>query len=295
MFAMDFLYQFRKNGLTSDLTKQFQGIILENYRKMARRFPWRETHNPYHIFVSEFMLQQTQAERVVQKYEIFISKYPDFGSLAHASLEDVMKIWQGLGYNRRAVWMKKAAEQIYHDLNGVLPRDPKILENFKGIGHATAREMVTFSYNIRAPFIETNIRRVYIYFFFAESREINDKEILELVDQTIYDNNPREWFYALMDYGVMLKKKFPKENPNIRSVKYSKQSKFNGSNRQLRGKILKLIIDSSGIEIDHLIRHILQNNNESMWNKELIMRNIAKMQNEGIIRVINSQLFIANR
>lgn len=294
MFAMEFFYQFRKNGLTSDLTKQFQGIILENYRKMARRFPWRETYNPYYIFVSEFMLQQTQAERVVQKYEIFISKYPDFGSLAQASLEDVMKIWQGLGYNRRAVWMKKAAEQIYRNYNGILPKDPKILESFKGIGHATAREMVTFSYNIRAPFIETNIRRVYIYFFFAESREIDDKEILELVDQTIYDNNPREWFYALMDYGVMLKKKFPKENPNIRSVKYSKRSKFDGSNRQLRGKILKLIIDSSGIEIDHLISHILQNS-ESIWNRELIMRNIAKMQNEGIIRVVNSQLFIANR
>lgn len=294
MFAMEFFYQFRKNGLTSDLTKQFQGIILENYRKMARRFPWRETYNPYYIFVSEFMLQQTQAERVVQKYEIFISKYPDFGSLAQASLEDVMKIWQGLGYNRRAVWMKKAAEQIYRNYNGILPKDPKILESFKGIGHVTAREMVTFSYNIRAPFIETNIRRVYIYFFFAESREIDDKEILELVDQTIYDNNPREWFYALMDYGVMLKKKFPKENPNIRSVKYSKRSKFDGSNRQLRGKILKLIIDSSGIEIDHLISHILQNS-ESIWNRELIMRNIAKMQNEGIIRVVNSQLFIANR
>lgn len=297
MFKSEIFHQFWKNGLTEDLIKQFQDIIWCNYQKMERKLPWRETKNPYHIFVSEFMLQQTQVERVKEKYSLFTSKYPDFASLALAPLEEIITMWHGLGYNRRAVWMKQAAERVYNEYNGILPKDPTILEKFKGIGHATAREMTVFSYNIREPFIETNIRRVYIYFFFCDKSKIDDNEILTLVDQTIDDKNPREWFYALMDYGVMLKKKFPRENPNTKSAQYTKQSKFNGSNRQLRGKILKLIIDQRGIEIEHLISIIVDeksdSSSESSWNKDSVMRNIAKMQEEGIIRLENSQLFIA--
>lgn len=293
MFASDFLNKFRDHGLNPELINQFQSIIWENYKNHPRKFPWRETRNPYHIFISEFMLQQTQAERVVEKYNLFISKFPDFESLAKASLDEVIILWQGLGYNRRAVWMKQAAERIYKEYNNALPQDPKILEEFKGIGHATAREMTIFSYNIREPFIETNIRRVFIYFFFADKQKIEDNQILQLVDKTIDDQNPREWFYALMDYGVMLKKKFPKENPNLKSAKYVKQLKFQGSNRQLRGKILKLIIDNAGIEIDNLIKKLQEAYSKPPWEKDAIHLNLDIMETEGIIRREKTQLFIA--
>jgi A/G-specific adenine glycosylase len=291
MFATDFLNQFREHGLDPELIKQFQAVIWGNYRNMHRRFPWRETKDPYHIFVSEFMLQQTQAERVVEKYNQFLSRFPDFKSLAQAPLDQVIILWQGLGYNRRAVWMKQAAERVFNEYIGILPKDPAVLETFKGIGHATAREMTIFSYNIREAFIETNIRRVYIYFFFANKQSVEDKEILSLVDRTIDDKNPREWFYALMDYGVMLKKKFPKENPNLKSAQYSKQSKFKGSNRQLRGQILQLVIQNPGIELQNIILKL--SNETSNWPEQSIRENIEKMEHEGIFKRTNNMLFIS--
>ncbi len=219
--------------------EQFKTIIWDYYHAHKRKFPWRRTTNPYKIVVSEIMLQQTQTNRVIPKYETFVKVFPDFQKLAQAPVADVIKIWQGLGYNRRALNLKRTAEIIMEYHQGQLPTDPLILQTFPGIGKATAASIIVFSYNLPIPFIETNIRRVFIHFFFSDKNKIDDKEILPLVEQTIDQKNPREWFYALMDYGNMLGKEV--ENANVKSKHYIKQSTFEGSKRQLRGKILRYL------------------------------------------------------
>lgn len=281
LFAAEVTKSYLKDGLTSNLIEDFQQLIWSFYKTHPRPFPWRETRNPYYIFISEWMLQQTQTSSVHPKYSEFLSKFPTFKDLAEASMGDVLKLWQGLGYNRRAIWMKTAAELIVKEYNGILPRDPEVLESIKGIGHATAREMVTFSYNIPTAFIETNIRRVFLHLFFHDKSNIHDRDILQLVEKTVESDNPREWYYALMDYGVMLKQTI-KPDPNHRSFHYKKQLKFQGSNRELRGKILRIKIAIPTITVKELSQKLEQ--------PELIIRDlITKMEHEGFFKKSNKK------
>ena len=203
--------------------------------------PWRKTKDPYKILVSEVMLQQTQVKRVIRRYEEFVKKFPDFPSLCGAPISSVIKIWSGLGYNRRALYLQKTAAIVQNKHKGLFPKDPKILETFPGIGKATACSILVFSFNMPLVFIETNVRRVFIYHFFKNNEQVYDKEILKLIGQTIDKKNPREWYWALMDYGSYLSKIV--ENPNRKSKHYSKQSKFECSLRQVRGNVLKILLE----------------------------------------------------
>jgi A/G-specific adenine glycosylase len=221
----------------------FQDTIRLFYHEQARRFLWRETSDPYHILVSEIMLQQTQTFRVMGKYEQFIVAFPKFSALAQADFATVLSLWQGLGYNRRALNLKKIAEIVVREFQGTLPDSFDELITLPGIGHATAGSILAFAFNKPVPFIETNIRRVYIHFFFNDLEGISDSEILPLVDKTLDRENPRQWYYALMDYGAMLAKSII--NPNRKSAHYTRQSRFEGSDRQIRGMILKALIAGS--------------------------------------------------
>ncbi len=202
------------------------------------------------MLVSEIMLQQTQTGRVTEKFLIFKEKFPNFLALSKASLEDVLKAWQGLGYNRRAVALKKIADIIINDYHGKLPDSIEILKTFPQIGHNTASSVVAFAFNEPTVFIETNIRRVFIYFFFHNRNNITDKVIIPIVKKTLDNANPREWYYALMDYGVMLKKSHP--DLNKQSAHYRKQSPFKGSNRQMRGDLLKLLVKNKILKISEI-------------------------------------------
>ena len=256
---VQFYLNYKLNGLTEEMINEFKSIVYEFHEKNPRIFPWRDTENPYYVFVSEFMLQQTQAERVVDKFNQFIAKFPDFYSLANSEQKDILKVWHGLGYNRRAIWLKDAAIRIVNEFDGQLPEDPQTLEWIKGIGHATAREMTIFAYNKKFyPFIETNIRRTYIYMFFREEENISDKILFEFIEKTADHNNPRKWGYAIMDFGVFLKKMLPKQNPNKKSKEYKVQAKFLGSNRQLRGIILKVLLEKKEIDKSDLINLVLK-------------------------------------
>jgi A/G-specific adenine glycosylase len=206
--------------------------------------PWRETTDPYRILVSEIMLQQTQVERVRVKYPEFTAAFPDFSTLAVAPLPQVLAIWQGMGYNRRAIALQKCASRVIEDFHGTLPADPAILATFPGIGHATASSICAFAFNLPVIFIETNIRRVFIHFFFADSAMVSDAEILPLVRRALPEDNSRVWYWALMDLGTALKKSVP--NPNRRSVHYTKQSPFEGSDRKIRGEILRKLLNGEG-------------------------------------------------
>jgi len=171
-----------------------------------------------------------------------------------ANNNDILETWQGLGYNRRALALKKIANVIIQEYNGELPNSIEILKTFPQIGHNTASSILTFAYNKPSFFIETNIRRVYIYYFFPGRKEIDDSEILEILKKTIDIQNPREWYYALMDYGVMLKKNHP--DLYKRSKHYKKQPKFKGSDREIRGQILKLLIKKKEFSVEEIIKII---------------------------------------
>ncbi len=233
-------YQVLAQKLSRIQITRFRDTIYGHYRVHRREMPWRQTHNPYHILVSEIMLQQTQVERVVGKYEDFIAKFPDFEALAEAPWPDLLAVWQGLGYNRRALSLKRLSQAVLEDWGGVLPTSVEDLRSLPGIGPATAGALLAFAFEQPVTFIETNIRRVFLHFFFADKEEVTDREIIPLVAETLDRERVRDWYYALMDYGVDLKKTGP--NPNRRSAHYTRQSPFNGSNRKVRGQILKTLL-----------------------------------------------------
>ncbi len=234
----------------------FQKEIWGHYRRYKRDFPWRRTRDPYRILVSEVMLQQTQTSRVEGKYVEFLKRFPNFKSLAKAPLKDVLRAWSGLGYNRRALNLKKAAEIVAQKYKGKLPRETELLDDLPGIGPGTAGAIQAFAFNFPSVFIETNIRRVFIHFFFPKKRRIDDREIFKLIEESLpADRQAREWYWALMDYGAMLGRG-QKENPNRKSRHYKKQPKFQGSDRQLRGRILRLSLADARISLKDAVRKI---------------------------------------
>lgn len=240
MCALPFRFPGNLYNVAMISRRRFQQTIWDYYRAHKRVFPWRTTADPYKILISEIMLQQTQTDRVIPYFNAWMKKFPTLKKLAAASTGDVLKAWQGLGYNRRALSLKKLAEAVAIAHAGKLPHDFDSLLALPGIGPYTAGAILAFAFNKAVPFVETNIRRVYIHFFFNDKSSVSDKEIFKLVEATMDRIHPREWYSALMDYGVKLAKEgIP--NPNRRSKHYTKQSKFEGSLRQVRGAILKIL------------------------------------------------------
>lgn len=266
-----------KKKLTAQSIASFQKIIYGYYKDHERYFAWRNTDNPYYVVVSEIMLQQTQTDRVIPKYDQFITEFPTLQSLATAPLNRVIATWQGLGYNRRALALKCFAVRIIDEFDGIVPNDPDILGTFKSIGPNTAGSICAFAFNEPTVFIETNIRSVYIYRFFPQKKEVNDKELMPLIAQTLDFENPRIWYYALMDYGVMLKKTL--KNPSRKSKHHSTQSKFEGSDRQVRGAILKMLVSEASLAEDVFIGAISR---EAPKIKQIL----SDLEKEGFIRYI---------
>ena len=232
----------------------FRRSIWDFYKKSKRQFPWRETRDPYAILVSEIMLQQTQVHRVLPKYEAFIQRLPTFVQLAQASQAEVLALWQGLGYNRRALALYRLAQEVIRMPEAMLPKETDKLIALPGIGPYTAAALQAFVWGIPSVVIETNIRSVYLHEFFPGKGKVSDDLLLLVIQQTLDRKRVREWYYALMDYGNFIKQQFG--NPNIRSRHYSKQSKFNGSNRQCRGQIIKLVLQHKKISLQALYKSI---------------------------------------
>jgi len=237
--------------LSTEEITAFRQFIWEFYATNKRDFAWRNTLNPYRVVVSELMLQQTQTHRVEPKFEQFIVEFPDFESLAQASLRNVLSLWQGLGYNRRGKYLQEIAQAVMQEHGGSLPEETEKLRALPGIGPYTAGSICAFAFNKPTVFIETNIRAVYIHTFAKGAAKVPDSELLPLIEATVDHANPREWYYALMDYGVELKK--GGKNPNVRSKHHTVQSKFEGSDRQIRGRIIALLTQYEKLGLDELV------------------------------------------
>lgn len=219
--------------------RTFQKSVWEFYRVNGRPMPWRENTNPYYVLVSELMLQQTQVNRVIPKFEAFIWQFPTIEALAQTDLGDVLRAWQGLGYNRRAKYLHEAAKKIVHDFDGVFPTTQKELESLPGIGPNTAGALRAYAFMQSAVFIETNIRTVLFYHFFDQESTIPDSALRLVMAQVLDREHPREFYWALMDYGSYLKAQGA--GRLAMSKHYKKQSPLAGSLREMRGKIIRAL------------------------------------------------------
>lgn len=234
--------------LSSCELKAFRTKIAQKGQELYRDFAWRNTTDPYKIWISEVMLQQTQTARVEKRFCAWIKKFPTVDVLALASVTDVLNEWQGMGYNRRALALLHAA-QMLSEQGGTMPSSQQDLQALPGIGPATAAGICAFAYNQHVVYLETNVRSVFLHEFFRDAEQVDDKLLIPYIEQTCPPSGalgsreqmcPRMWYYALLDYGAHLKK--TQTNPARKSKAYVKQSKFEGSHRQKRAELVRLLL-----------------------------------------------------
>lgn len=233
----------------------FVARVRERGAQLYRDLPWRNIDDPYAVLVSEVMLQQTQVSRVMRYWERWINLFPTVDALAAADTATVLELWQGLGYNRRALALKRACEQCSAEREGLLPQSVDELVRLPGIGPATAAGVVAFAYDQPAIYIETNVRSVFLHELFPQHEGVTDKQITPYVADACPDADVRSWYYALLDYGADLKKRVA--NPSRRSAHHARQSAFEGSRREKRSFILKCVLAApDGIAVDDVRRQL---------------------------------------
>lgn len=224
---------------------EFRALVLARGRELYRDLPWRRTRDPYAIWISEVMLQQTQTTRVDGRWQRWLERFPTVGALAAADAADVLDEWQGLGYNRRALSLLRAAQAV-SAAGGVMPAEAAALEALPGIGPATAAGIRAFAFDLPGVYLETNVRTVFLHELFPEAESVPDRELVPLVrdtcppDASNPEDDPRTWYYALLDYGAYLKRTVP--NPSRRSRTHARQSRFEGSHRQKRAELLRVLL-----------------------------------------------------
>lgn len=272
-------------SVSSEAIRVFRKKVYGYFAKAGRNLPWRNTSDPYHILVSEIMLQQTQVDRVIEKYLAFVKSFPDFKALDRASFKKVYGIWQGLGYNRRALALKRTAGIVLEKFNGKLPASESELLALPGIGKTTAASICAFAFNLPTLFIETNIRTVFIHHFFQNQTAVSDSEIVLLLEKTIDKKEPKKWYSALMDYGTVLKKKH--QNPSRKSSNYSRQSAFKGSRREIRGALLKILLGSLPRNIHEIVREL------RVKEVKIVKQILQEMTGEGLLAIKGNRYTIA--
>lgn len=262
-------------------TAQFRRIVYRYYKREGRHtLPWRATHDAYSVLVSELMLQQTQVPRVLPKYEAFMKQFPTVESLARADLGSVLVLWQGLGYNRRAKHLHSAARAIVAECGGVFPRTKEALLTLPGVGPYTASALLAFAYNTPTVLIETNVRTVFLHHFFHDKKGVHDSELLPLIEKTLDTKKPREWYAALMDYGSHLKQTVG--NVSRKSVHHTKQSKFKGSNREVRGAIVRLLTQKGFATPQTIL-------SETTFSHDRCEAQLAALTKEGLIKKVRGR------
>ena len=183
--------------------RRFQQRLLAWYANHGRDLPWRKTSDPYHILVSEVMLQQTQVDRVVPKYHEFLERYPSFEDLADARVKDVKKTWYPLGYNIRPERLHGIACETVARYGGKLPCEEEELLSFKGIGRYTAGAIRSFAFNEDAPILDTNVVRVLYRVFMAKGNPKTYKPAMWLLSEALIPHGKGYDFnQAIMDFGA---------------------------------------------------------------------------------------------
>lgn len=188
------------------MQKIFSTQILSWYSQHQRTLPWRTHNSPYYVLVSEFMLQQTQVPRVIEKFKEFTEKFPTIYDLAKASKAEVIQAWSGLGYNRRALLLYRFAQEVCEKHNGIVPQDKEQLQELPGMGPYTTGAVLSFAYNLPEPAIDVNVRRIYLRFFQGKDQGLpmskkEEQELYQFAKQIIPENKSTDFHSALMDFG----------------------------------------------------------------------------------------------
>ena len=272
---------------------EFLDTVRAAGRTYWRDLPWRNIDDAYAVLVSEIMLQQTQVARVLRYWERFIDAFPTLDALAAATNADVLEMWQGLGYNRRALALKRTADVCAAENGGCLPKTVEELLRLPGIGPATAAGVVAFAYNAPATYLETNVRTVFLHCLFPERDKVSDKEIMPLVELSCPADNPRAWYYALLDYGAHLKSILP--NPARRSAHHVKQSTFEGSRRQKRAELVRIVLGSGTLSTDAAFCGL--NELEACAGRECVEREVfdslvCDLAKEGFFTLENDEILL---
>lgn len=256
--------------------------------RLYRDLPWRNTRDPYAIWISEVMLQQTQVARVLTRWERFLSRFPTVDALAAASTSDVVEEWQGMGYNRRALALKKAADICAAEFGGRLPEGVDALMKLPGIGEATAAGITAFSRDVPCTYIETNVRAVFIHHFFPDEERVTDGQLRPLVEVACPVHDVRGWYYALLDYGAYLKK--TQVNPSRKAAAYTRQSTFEGSRRQKRAWIVREVMAAPGLTSEQLLVRLNKAEREAgreAVSEETLVSILADLSKEGFFSFEN--------
>ncbi len=255
--------------LTAESIGRFQQHILTWYDNFKRDLPWRGDSDPYHILVSEIMLQQTQVDRVIPKYLTFLERFPTLQSLAEASTADVLRQWQGLGYNRRALNLKRAAEIACREYGGRLPATVAELERLPGIGRYTARAVASFAFGAHVPVVDTNVRRVLSGF---AGHDLSERETWELAERVLPAGRAADWNQALMDYGALVQKATPRRAGEPTEP-------FTSSNRFWRGRIVDALRASGRVTMDGLLEALPYPNRDD----ERVRGLVRTLHEEGMV------------
>lgn len=235
--------------LDDDALSAFRARVLAYGQKLYRDLPWRRTRDPYAIWISEVMLQQTQVSRVDGRWQRWLERFPSVDALAAAQTADVLDEWQGMGYNRRALALLRAAQQV-SAAGGTMPCEVADLVALPGIGPATAAGIRAFAFDLPGVYLETNVRTVFLHELYPDAVQVPDRELIPLVEATCpadasdSADDPRTWYYALLDYGAHLKRTVP--NPSRRSRTHVRQSRFEGSHRQKRAMVVRSLLAHRG-------------------------------------------------
>ena len=272
---------------------EFQDRVYEAGRLYERDgLPWRYIDDPYAVYLSEVMLQQTQVKRVLEYWPRFLGTFPTVEALAAAEPSAVLGLWQGLGYNRRALSLLKCAKECVERFDGALPTQERDLLSLPGIGPSTAAGIISFAHNRPSVYIETNVRTVFIDQFFPEEDEVHDKQIEPLVRESCPQDDARRWYYALLDWGAHIKQ--TKGNASRRSKSYTRQSKFEGSRRQKRAFVVRELLSHQGIPAEHMKNSLdafeVAAGREAT-TQELFDGIVRDLQREGFLRVEGGRLF----
>lgn len=230
---------------TANSITRFQSMIFTWWKGNRRDLPWRHSRDPYNIAVSEIMLQQTQVLRVIPKYSEFIEEYPTIYHLANASAASVLRMWKGMGYNRRALYLHTMAKMIVEKYNGKFPTNAKLLAQLPGLGIYTTRAILVFAYKKDIACVDTNIRKIITHFFFDDKPQ-KDSVIQQTADRLVPTGKSWEWHQALMDYGSLEMKdvKYQMINSKKKSVP------FRQTNRFYRGRIIDMLREKNYPEMN---------------------------------------------
>jgi A/G-specific adenine glycosylase len=261
----------KKSTYSKDLkVTQFQNKILQYYKKNGRDLPWRNTTDAYNILISELMLQQTQVSRVIDYYTTWLKTWPTIQHLAQANFKDVLQAWMGLGYNTRGINLHKASKIIVQHYNADVIAAMDEYKKIPGVGKYTSQAVKIFSTNADIVTVDTNIRRIFIHEFDL-SQDISDSELWSIAQHCLPKGKSRQWHNALMDYGAMyLTSKKTGISPK------TKQSTFEGSDRQIRAQILRDLLNTP-LTIHDLTQHYDH-------TTDRLLKILEKMKKQGIIK-----------